>query len=149
MLGTLNAAQIEEVLRSEVVGRIGCHAEGRTYVVPITYAYDGQAIYGHSGEGLKLRMMRQDPQVCFEIDHMDDMANWRSVIAWGRFEELQGPDAERAMRLLMERLAPLMVSETSGPAHEPSHAHRADTSGHAAVLYRVVLEEKTGRFEKR
>ena len=35
-------------------------------------------------------MMRENPWVCVEVDHMDNLANWRSVIAWGRFEELGG-----------------------------------------------------------
>lgn len=48
MLGMLNDAQIENVLQSLVIGRIGCHANGRTYVVPVTYAYDGKYIYGHT-----------------------------------------------------------------------------------------------------
>jgi len=147
MLGELSREQIEEVLRSEVVGRIGCHSDGRTYVVPITYAYADGAIYGHSAVGLKIRMMRQSPSVCFEVDHMDDMANWRSVIAWGRFEELRGEAAERGMRILLDRLRPLITSESSTPTHGTSHA--ADTAGHTAVLYRIALEEKTGRYEKR
>ena len=48
MLGELDAEQIEELLRAEVLGRIGCHADGRTYVVPVTFAYDGECVYGHS-----------------------------------------------------------------------------------------------------
>jgi nitroimidazol reductase NimA-like FMN-containing flavoprotein (pyridoxamine 5'-phosphate oxidase superfamily) len=43
MLGELTPEQINAVLFSEVVGRIGCHSEGRTYVVPITYVFDGDA----------------------------------------------------------------------------------------------------------
>ena len=46
MLGTLDAARIEALLGEEVVGRIGCHAEGRTYVVPITYVYADGCVYG-------------------------------------------------------------------------------------------------------
>src|SRR5690348_6972714 len=61
----LSEAQIEEVLRSEVIGRIGCYADGKIYVAPIAYVYDGEAIYAHTGEGLKLRMLRTNPQVCF------------------------------------------------------------------------------------
>ena len=44
MLGSLSSAEIEDLLRTEVVARLGCHAEGRTYVVPITYVYDGDAL---------------------------------------------------------------------------------------------------------
>lgn len=82
MLGESNEAQTDQVLRSEVIGRLGCHAQGLTYLVPVTYAYDGDCIYGHSVEGLKVRMMRANPNVCFEVDAMESLANWRSVIAW-------------------------------------------------------------------
>ncbi|MEI8254864.1 MAG: pyridoxamine 5'-phosphate oxidase family protein [Deltaproteobacteria bacterium] len=150
MLGELNIEQIERVLHSEVIGRIGCHAGGRTYVVPVTYAYDGTHVYAHSAVGLKVRMMRENPAVCFEVDHMENMANWQSVIARGTFEELHGDDAMRGMQTLVTRLAPLMTSATSTPTHGvPAGGHRADTAGHEAVLFRLKLTEKTGRFEKR
>jgi len=35
MLGALNEDQIETLLRELPVGRIGCHADGITYVVPV------------------------------------------------------------------------------------------------------------------
>ena len=104
MLGTLSSAEIEDLLRTEVVARLGCHAEGRTYVVPVTYAYDGDAVLVQSADGLKVRMMRQNPLVCVEVDHVDNLANWRSVIAWGRFEVLFGSDATAALVRLRERL---------------------------------------------
>lgn len=149
MLGELTPDQIEQVLRSEVVGRIGCHTDGGSYVVPITYAYDGRDIFGHSGEGQKLRMMRANPAVCFEVEQIDNLANWRSVIAQGTFEELDGAAAELAMQLLVGRLAPLIASATSQPPHEGSGGHVAETVGQPAVMYRIVLNEKSGRFEKR
>jgi uncharacterized protein len=65
MLGELTAEQINAVLFNEVVGRIGCHGEGRTYVVPVTYVFDGEAVCAHSAEGLKIRIMRANPDVCF------------------------------------------------------------------------------------
>ncbi len=151
MLGELNEAQIEQVLLSEVIGRIGCHADEQTYVVPITYVYDGESIYGHSAEGMKLRMMRKNPKVCFEVDDMENMANWRSVIAWGTFEELTGDEAIHAMQLLVNRLMPLTTSETAASSQgtESTGSHRADTAGRTVSVYRIHLTEKTGRFEKR
>jgi uncharacterized protein len=142
VLGTLDQKQVDHLLHSETVGRIGVHADGRTYVVPTTYVYDGDAIYGHAAEGLKVRMMRASRSVCFEVDHIEDMANWRSVIAWGTYEELSGDVAIAAMNLLRSRLAPLTTSETAGPAG------RAARDG-VEVAYRIRLTERTGRFEKR
>jgi nitroimidazol reductase NimA-like FMN-containing flavoprotein (pyridoxamine 5'-phosphate oxidase superfamily) len=142
MLGELNPRETEDVLRSNIIGRIGCHAFGKTYVVPITYVYDGDAIYAHTHDGMKLHMMRENPHVCFEVDHMDDLANWRSVIAWGTFEELHGARAEQAMDLLVESLEPRL----SGPPGVSAHPRQGTVP---ATLYRIVLEEKSGRFERR
>ncbi|HUJ76140.1 MAG TPA: pyridoxamine 5'-phosphate oxidase family protein, partial [bacterium] len=97
MMGALEAAEIETVLKRGIIGRIGCHAQNRTYVVPVTYAYDGEYVYAHSAEGLKVDLMRANPEVCFEVDTYTSLTNWRSVIAWGHFEELKGDDARRGM----------------------------------------------------
>lgn len=142
MLGELSDRETEEVLRSNIVGRVGCHAFGRTYVVPITYVYDGRAIYAHTSEGMKLHMMRENPRVCFEVDHMDDLANWRSVIAWGTFEELHGDRAKEALEMLIDTLEPKLQGPPGASVHP-----RAGTV--PATLYRITLEEKSGRFERR
>jgi nitroimidazol reductase NimA-like FMN-containing flavoprotein (pyridoxamine 5'-phosphate oxidase superfamily) len=41
-------------------------------------------------QGRKVEMMRQNNEVCFEVDEIYDMSNWKSVVAWGAFEELKG-----------------------------------------------------------
>ena len=140
MLGTLDRDQIDRVLHAQVVGRIGVHAGGRTYVVPVSYVYDGNAVYVHSPVGLKISMLRAAPQVCFEVDDIRDLGNWQSVIAWGRYEELSGDLATAAMNLLASRLAPLTASETAGPSG-------LDAAG-GSVAFRIRLEERTGRYEK-
>lgn len=142
MVGDLKAHDVERVLRENIIGRIGVHAFGRTYVVPVTYVYDGGAVYAHSHEGMKMHMMRENPHVCFEVDHMDGVANWESVIAWGTFEELRGSSAQRAMEMLVRELEPHL----EGPPGVSAHPRSGQTT---ALLYRVKLEEKTGRFERR
>ena len=149
MHGELTPEQIENVLRSELTGRLGCHAEGRTYVVPISYAYDGVHVYGHSSDGLKIRMMRANAAVCFEVEQIDDLANWRSVIAWGVYEELAGPDEHRARRRLKDRFGPYVTSETAQPSGPRTAEETFDPASRRAIFYRIRLTEKTGRYEKR
>ena len=144
----LSAAQIDRVLRSELVGRLGCHVDGKTYVVPVVYAYDGSSLYIHSDGGLKLRMLRANPAVCFEVDHVEHLTNWESVIAWGQFEELHGEDAKRAEQLLIERLTPFFTD----PIHQPppsTKSSNAQPLAQRAVVYRIVLAERTGRAAPR
>jgi uncharacterized protein len=80
MFGKLENTQIEKVIADNIIGRLGCHAEGKTYVVPISYAYDDGFIYARTFEGLKISMMRKNPNVCFQIDEREDMAHWKSVV---------------------------------------------------------------------
>lgn len=150
MLGELSPEEIEEVLRSEITGRIGCHADGRTYVVPVTYAYEGGLVYCHSAEGLKLRMMRKNPVVCFEVDRVRDMGNWRSVIATGRFEELSGGDALPAMDILIKRFVAIERPDQPHPSYvfRDSEAEPSRTDGQEIVIFRIRLAEKSGRFER-
>jgi nitroimidazol reductase NimA-like FMN-containing flavoprotein (pyridoxamine 5'-phosphate oxidase superfamily) len=159
MIGELSRGEIEDLLRSQQLGRIGCHASGKTYVVPVSYVYDGESIYALSAEGMKLRLMRENPQVCFEVEHVERWYHWRTVIAWGTFEELHGEEAERAYRLLHQRLTPLIEFETRLREDEPQlfESRLSDVERRLVppgirarqfVLYRIRLEERTGRFER-
>jgi nitroimidazol reductase NimA-like FMN-containing flavoprotein (pyridoxamine 5'-phosphate oxidase superfamily) len=148
MLGKLSDKQADELLFSQTVGRLGCFAEGKIYVVPVTYVYDGQNIICHTRQGMKLEMMRKNPDVCFEVDCIENMANWQSVIAWGTFRELDGAEAEIALEKLLLKLQPHLTSETARP-HDPGNSkERRATRGLTAILYQIVIKEKTGRFEK-
>lgn len=148
MFGTLTGIEIEDLIHREFIGRIGCHAEDVTYVVPISYAYDGEYIYGHSFEGMKLNMMRKNPRICFQVDDMHNMANWQSVVAWGDFEELKnGIEREQALRVLMARTLPLVHSETMHLTPQwPFSSY--DSSAVTGIIFRVRLMQKTGRYEK-
>lgn len=145
MLGELTREEIEQLLRRETVGRIGCTAEGRIYVVPILYAYDGDCVYAHSADGLKIRTMRANPSVCFEVEHLLDLAHWSCVVAWGTYEELSGRDEERASTLLLARFG---SAPTSATALRHPRIHRVAQEGSRTTLFRLRLSEKTGRFER-
>jgi len=132
----LTRPEIDAFLGEELVGRIGCHAGGETYVVPVIYAYDGASLYVYSVEGRKLAMMRENPEVCFEVDRYEGPGRWRSVILWGRFEELDAEGAERARTLLAARFA--------SPGAGPSRG-RTESDGRRAVAFRIGVREATGR----
>ena len=148
MLGALNSSEIESLLHREFVGRIGCHADDMIYVVPVSYAYDGEYIYVHTTEGLKIDIMRKNPKVCFQVDDMHNMANWQSAIAWGIFEELKkGEDRNHAIELLMGRVLPFIHSETMHVSpHWPFPSTEFDSI--KGIFFRIRLTKKTGRYEK-
>lgn len=148
MLGKLEQTQIDQMLYTGAIGRIGCHARGRTYIIPVNYVYDGDNIYGRSITGMKLDMMRVNPEVCFQVDQVKNLSNWKSVIAWGTYQELAGEDAAKALHLLTQRITTLIASGQSLHEMKRSDAlFRESVEQKKITVYRIHLTEKTGRFE--
>ena len=148
MLGKLNETEIDNLLLSQSVGRIGCTDGKKPYIVPVTYVYDGKNIIGQTREGMKLDIIRKNPNVCFEVDVMATMDNWRSVVVAGIFHELAGKEAEKAREYLFRHVLTLM---TSSAIHQHEHevTGKVDDSNRIKpVMYRIEIKEKTGRFEK-
>jgi len=151
MIGKLTSEEIEDLLHKQVVGRIGCHDKDVLYVVPISYAYDGNNIYGHTYKGKKLEIMRKNPKVCFQIDEMKDMANWKSVIAWGNFEELvDEKEINKAFVILLKRRLPIISSSTThlGEVWPFSGENGNELKKIPGIVFRVSIQKKTGKFER-
>lgn len=149
MLGTLTEDQIEHVLQTQIFGRIACYADNEMYVVPITYVYRKGYIYAHSKEGRKVKMMRKNRKVCFQVEAMENMTNWRSVILWGEYEELKSEKEQKVgMKIMVDRLLPYMTSETVRPSHGLQNAPEVVEKGFKAVAYRIKIVKATGRYEK-
>lgn len=148
MFDKLSDKQMTDVISSNFLGRLGCHADGKTYVVPVSYAYDGDYIYMRSFEGMKLAMMRENPNVCLQVDKMENMADWESVIIWGTFEELSDPkEREKGLKILHSRILPSVISDMAKLSPEwpfpTNDLNRID-----GIVYRIHIKEMTGRCEK-
>lgn len=124
---------IEQLLSTALVGRIACaspaHDGGRPYIVPLAYGYDGEAVYAMGPPGRKIRIMRDQPLISFEVDEAEAEDRWRSVVAEGRYEELVTDDGRaHALGVIFAgREVPEIAEGT--------------------IMYRLVLTSKTGRFE--
>jgi uncharacterized protein len=149
MLGEMSDFEAGAFLQTGTIGRIGCHADGMTYVVPVSYVFEGGCVYGHSTEGRKIRMMRLNPEVCFEVDRVKGINDWRSVISWGRYEELTGDDGFNAMELLMKGLVREPAIRSDHPSYpvRTAGARGRDSEGIPIVVYRIRLTRTHGRFE--
>jgi len=147
MVGQLNNDQINRVLETQLIGRIGCGTQDRHYIFPVTYVFHEGSVYVHSKEGLKLKILSSNPNVCFQVDQIDNMNNWRSVLIWGKYEALNKEEEQvAALNILRNRFEPFNVSETVLP--DLSAGHESYRKESRAVAYRIRIIEKTGRYEK-
>ena len=139
MIGKMNDNQIATVLHSQAIGHLACYAEEKLYLVPITYAYHNGYLYCQSKQGLKISLMRKNPAVCFEVDEIENMRSWRSVIIWGEYERLESDDEQiKARQILFDRIIPLTTGETVIP----------EIRQDLPETFRIKIKEQTGRYEK-
>ena len=146
--GKLTNQQITNLLSSQVVGRLACTDGQFPYIVPVHYSYDGKYIYGQTNDGEKLRILRKNPNVCFEIDRNTSLCDWQSIIVHGKYEELKGNEAIKAREILFNN-AFFLMSCRSVHAHEHSVSATIDDSSRIKkIMYRISIDKVTGRFEK-
>lgn len=134
MINEMSEAESRELLRTHKLGRLGCCAAGEPYVIPINYLYADDGLYVHSLPGHKIELMRGNPQVCLQVDEIQDAYNWRSVIAFGGYEEITDR-AEREARIAslfkdLPHLTPVESMMTKGLPE--------------AIVFRIRIERITG-----
>ncbi len=132
-------AEMHALLQRESFGHLGCAREGRPYVVPMNYAYDGKELYFFTTEGMKTQFIEANPKVCLQVEEITDSTRWRSVMVIGQAERLtNAAETERAMQMIVER----------NPSLTPAiSATQLDTWGRAVdiALYRIRPELIDGR----
>jgi nitroimidazol reductase NimA-like FMN-containing flavoprotein (pyridoxamine 5'-phosphate oxidase superfamily) len=136
---------IESVIAAAQVCRVAMCDGDRPYVVPMCFGYADGMFYLHSArEGRKLEILGRNDRVCLELEDGlsvtpgTSACKWgmafRSVVAFGRAEEVESPEERRrALDLIMARYAP------AGP-YDYADAVLART-----VVLRVRVEHMTGK----
>ncbi|WP_019986605.1 pyridoxamine 5'-phosphate oxidase family protein [Rudanella lutea] len=148
MLSHLTEEVINHMLTSQWFGRLGCASGTEVLVVPVTYLYDGHCLYGHTREGTKTRLMRENPNVCLEVNEVVSPTYWRSVVVHGVYEELTGDDRVYALQRLGNRMAPLFAHEITSLENYQGETFLGSGAPNT-VVYRIRITKKSGRAEQR
>jgi len=135
----MSANEMHALLQREGFGHLGCARDGRPYVVPMHYAYDGKELYFFTTQGMKTQYIDTNPQVCFQVEEITGRTHWRSVMVIGRATEITNDEEmQRAMKFITER----------NPSLTPAiSATQLDSIGRAVdiALYRLTPEIIDGR----
>jgi nitroimidazol reductase NimA-like FMN-containing flavoprotein (pyridoxamine 5'-phosphate oxidase superfamily) len=135
----MSPAEMHELLRRESFGHLGCARDGRPYVVPMHYAYDGKELFFFTTQGMKTHYIDANPQVCLQVEEIQDTTHWRSVMVVGKASEITKHDEmQRAMKFITER----------NPSLTPAiSATQVDAMGRAVdiALYCITPELIDGR----
>jgi nitroimidazol reductase NimA-like FMN-containing flavoprotein (pyridoxamine 5'-phosphate oxidase superfamily) len=136
---TLPEEEGRALLGTRGIGRLGCVDNGEPYVVPINYVFDEGSVYSHSLPGRKIEALRAHRRACLQVDEIENDFRWRSVIAFGNFEEIRVPSERRAILGKLLARFPLLtpVESVMGP----------DTTEPNSVVFRIRIDRMTGVSE--
>jgi nitroimidazol reductase NimA-like FMN-containing flavoprotein (pyridoxamine 5'-phosphate oxidase superfamily) len=139
----MSAAECRELISSNRLGRLACAADRHPYVIPITYAYDKDAIYAFTLPGRKLETMRANPHVALLVEQLGHGYSWKTALAEGAFEEL--PD-QMGFKHSRERAWSLLSTQTRW--WEPGGVKPFQppyTGGISYVFFRIRVDQVSGR----
>lgn len=136
----MTRSECHDLLAAQRVGHLACCRDGQPYVVPITFALDGNNLYSFSLTGQKIDWMRANPLVCLQADLFGQHGEWRSVVVNGQFEEL--PD-KLGWKHARDHAWSLLSTHANW--WEPGGLKPAAESPTKHVFYRIVIDTMTGR----
>lgn len=150
MRRSLNTEEITELLSKNYIGRLGYIANGTPYVIPITYFYDeeSKSIVSYSGEGHKIKAMRKNPMVSLEVDQIESIYDWKSVLIHGTYEELERIDAKHVLRQFSDGVKNILkLTEKRDTQFISEFSSKIYFDGNP-IVFRIKIDEIRGKLRK-
>jgi uncharacterized protein len=131
-----------ELLKTAHLGHIACSRGGQPYVTPFSFVFDQEYLYGFASVGRKIEWMRANPLVCVEVEKIVSRGDWRTVVIFGRYEEL--PDTPEFQ--YKRATANSLLSKVATWWEPGSVRTQRETMARPfePVIYRVSIDELTG-----
>jgi len=134
----LSRDEIEEMLLRNKVGRLAFSFHDRVDVQPIHYVYERGWLYGRTSEGDKIASLTHNQWIAFEVDEIEDVFEWRSIVIHGSLWILHPSGSLRAEEVwkkaseLVSRIVPGSFTE-----HDPVAFRQ--------TLFRIAVSDVRGR----
>jgi uncharacterized protein len=136
MTRILTDNEARKLLSDGAMGRLGCIYNNEPYVVPINYVFEEGFIYSHSLPGTKVDALRIHSRACLQVDAIESEIEWRSVIAYGTYDEVNLPGHRRAiLGKLLARFPKLTPVES---------VMARDAAAPDPIVFRMRIDRITG-----
>jgi nitroimidazol reductase NimA-like FMN-containing flavoprotein (pyridoxamine 5'-phosphate oxidase superfamily) len=137
-IGALNTDEMNVLLTRNCVGRIAYSLHDRVDVEPIHYVYDAPWVFGRTSAGAKLLTLSHSQWCAFEVDEVQSLFDWQSVVVKGAFIpfDLAANAALYARALTgLRRLIPSTLTDDDPSPHRDIvfGIHASDMSGRCSV----------------
>jgi len=114
---TMRAADCLALLERHTVGRMAYSHRNRVDIAPIHYVYSDGWVFARTSDGAKMTTLRHVPWVAFEVDEIDGVFDWKSVVVHGTVYRMARDGAPGEAKLWSKGMELLkrIVPETGTP----------------------------------
>ena len=135
------------VLRNNYLGHLAYLWQGKSYLIPITYYFDhaDNTIISYTSEGHKIDAMRKNNSVTVQVEEMQSMFNWESVMVHGTFEELEGSIAKQKLHLFTEGIKSIIKRKEHKEVEFINEFSSKLYSRGIPIVYRIKILEVMGK----
>jgi uncharacterized protein len=149
--GIYDREVVHAILDAGLIAHVGFVHDGQPYVIPMSYARDGERLLLHGAGGSRLmRTLASGVPACVTVTLLDGIVlarsvfhhsmNYRSVVALGSATKLEGAEKSEALETLVEGLVPGRSRE----ARAPDKSELAATMILAFPLEEVSAKARSG-----
>ncbi|WGD34746.1 pyridoxamine 5'-phosphate oxidase family protein [Olleya sp. YS] len=147
MFKNLEEKEIKYILENNYIGHMGYVYQNRPFVVPITFFYDQdiKAIICYSADGHKMHALRIKPDVCLQINTIDNVTNWKSVLVHGVFEQKFGSDAKSYLHKFSLGVKDIILGKEHKKASFIDEFSSKKHDDNIPAVFLIHIEEITGK----
>lgn len=148
MIKNLEIEECVQLLGNQYIGRLAFIAGKSPYIVPITFFYDRdeKCILSYSAKGHKIDSMRNYDIVSLQVDDIDSIKEWRSVIVHGKFEELKGPTAKKYLHKFAEGIKDIASRKGTDSFNFINDFSARLTHRGVPIVYKMNITDMVGKF---
>jgi nitroimidazol reductase NimA-like FMN-containing flavoprotein (pyridoxamine 5'-phosphate oxidase superfamily) len=135
----LDRSRIEAILSRNHIGRIAFARGNQVEIVPVHYVHSGDWIYGRTTPGGTIEKMG-DPwwPVAFQVDEIDGLFDWRSVVVKGGLYVVPPMGADWEREAWAEGVRALR-------ALLPTALGEDDPVPERTTVFRIAVQETSGK----
>jgi uncharacterized protein len=143
---TLSLEETECILRRNHVGRLAFARKNRLTMTPLHYVYASGWLYGRMSAGHTIEELTNTAHnwwpVTFEVDEVEDLFEWRSVVVHGGFSVI---DEDSAADPTAEWSRAVEILRT----FTPFALRECDPVSDRVILFRISTADISGREASR
>ncbi len=136
-----------KILNNNCIARLAYIANNTPYIVPITYYYNEKEniIISYSNEGHKINAMRLNNSVSIQIDEIESLDNWKTLLLIGEFEELKGSEAKMYLHSFAKNVKMILAQKESKNLEVINSFSNKVNSETIPIIYRIKIQEVFSR----